>query len=243
MFEQHPLFIAPEPQDAKIWRYIDFTKFMSLFHKQALFFSHLDYMEDKLEGFYPRAYVENLRNLPPVEDPNALLNRDQIIDHNLRFSRYIRDRIYINSWHANEFESAAMWRLYLSNKEGIAIQTTYRRLTQSFHRAIEPIMVGLVNYINFNNLEDFHDNFNFMDMVLNKRKSFEHEKEIRAVFHSVELPTAGHYINVDLDTLIENIYVAPSSQEWFLELVRHTLDLYGIQKEVINSTLDEGPLY
>jgi len=34
----------------------------------------------------------------------------------------------INCWHMNDHESAAMWKLYLKSDEGIAIQSTYRKL-------------------------------------------------------------------------------------------------------------------
>jgi hypothetical protein len=40
--------------------------------------------------------------------------------------------ILINGWHYNEYESAAMWDLYSQANAGIAIQSTYRKLRDSF---------------------------------------------------------------------------------------------------------------
>jgi hypothetical protein len=39
-----------------------------------------------------------------------------------------RQWTYANSWHLNEFESAAMWELYLKTPEGIALETTFLTL-------------------------------------------------------------------------------------------------------------------
>src|SRR3989338_4981364 len=46
------------PPDAKIWRYMDFPKFMCTLEDRALFFARADSFEDPFEGSYPRANVE-----------------------------------------------------------------------------------------------------------------------------------------------------------------------------------------
>ena len=52
----------------------------------------------------------------------------------------------------NEFESAAMWNLYLKSNEGIAIQSTYKSLKRTLdkRRGDKDIVVGQVEYIDFN---------------------------------------------------------------------------------------------
>lgn len=42
-----------------------------------------------------------------------------------------KKRVFVNCWHLNEYESAAMWDLYLKNEEGVAIQTTFNRIKKS----------------------------------------------------------------------------------------------------------------
>ena len=49
MYEEHPVF-NPPPDDAILWRYMDFTKFVSLLEKQALFFARADKLGDSFEG-------------------------------------------------------------------------------------------------------------------------------------------------------------------------------------------------
>ena len=48
---------------------------------------------------------------------------------------------------------------------------------------------------------------------------------------------------IDLNCLIENIYVSPTSQSWFYDVVKNIVDKYGIKKSVLQSTLNEEPFY
>jgi hypothetical protein len=48
---------------------------------------------------------------------------------------------------------------------------------------------------------------------------------------------------VDLDRLIENIFVYPSEAEWTVELIKSVALNYGIEKsKIIKSDLYENPL-
>ena len=119
----------------------------------------------------------------------------------------------INCWHLNSHESAAMWVLYLKSNEGIAVQSTYRKLLDSLVDERE-IFIGKVNYIDYDN-EIFLDR-NALAPLVYKRKSFEHEREVRAIITNwpkepigPDSPTAtirsGIEVDVDLKVLIENI--------------------------------------
>jgi len=89
---------------------------------------------------------------------------------------------------------------------------------------------------------------------VHKRKSFEHEREVRALV--IKWPTHdnefdftqetiadGVKIRVDVERLIERIYVAPNAPNWFADLVSAVIHRYGYVFEVIHSGLDEQPLY
>jgi len=75
-----------------------------------------------------------------------------------------------------------------------------------------------------------------------KRKSYEHEKELRAVIMNRN-NSQGKIVKVDLNILINRVYVAPNSKKWFYELLKKTLVRFGLSKEVINSVIDKSPLY
>lgn len=49
MYDEHPEFHPPAP-DATLWRYTDFTKFVSQLDRKALLFSRLDQLGDPFEG-------------------------------------------------------------------------------------------------------------------------------------------------------------------------------------------------
>lgn len=88
---------------------------------------------------------------------------------------------------------------------------------------------------------------------IHKRKSFEYENELRAIV--VEYPSElkpeffdqinkrGINVEVNLDILIEKIYIAPTSPGWFRELVKSITIKYGIDKPIVDSKLDERPAF
>ncbi len=51
---------SPSDPDIKIWRYIDFTKFISMIHGSRLHFARLDSLGDPFEGAAPRKVLEGL---------------------------------------------------------------------------------------------------------------------------------------------------------------------------------------
>lgn len=136
--------------------------------------------------------------------------------------KMLRKNIYVNCWHMNEFESAAMWKLYSRLNEGIAIQSSFSMWRDSFAITPVDIHIGVVEYKDFD--KDSYNNIFLGEphkpFVL-KRKSFEHEWEIRALIldHnrkcelSGDLKNGGVKIEVDLNKLIQNVYVAPESPE------------------------------
>ncbi len=42
----------PKNENSKIWRYLDFAKFISILDRKALFFVRADRLSDKFEGSY-----------------------------------------------------------------------------------------------------------------------------------------------------------------------------------------------
>jgi len=47
MYEKHHCLILNYPDSKKIWRYMDFTKFVNLLDTESLFFCRADSFEDK----------------------------------------------------------------------------------------------------------------------------------------------------------------------------------------------------
>ena len=149
-----------------------------------------------------------------------------------------------------------MWKIYLKSDEGVAVQSTLRGLRDCFDRGPDFLVsIGEIQYIDYEK-DPIMDLSNAFAPFLYKRVSFEYEKEIRAVaikqsryedgkyyWDTREIEQPGIRVPVDLNCLIERIYVSPTGQPWFTKLVASVCQRYKIPKEVVQSPLDQGPLY
>jgi hypothetical protein len=169
---------------------------------------------------------------------------DAALNPALDLFKKVRKIMYINCWHSNQHESAAMWKIYLKSDEGIAVRTTFDRLARCLdgNDKLNQVSVGSVSYIDYDNAEIPINNAYFP--FLSKRISFAHEREVRAI---IMLPAAneaaGLNISVDLDGLIEEVVLAPFSPNWIRELIAAVLQRYGLHAPLVQSRLGENPLY
>lgn len=246
MYIEHLEFEPPANEEIKIWRYMDFTKFVSLIDTKCLYFARADKFDDPFEGSTPKKNVHARTTLFASPDRPQDMSQGEInalLDFDNQWSEYIRHMkkfVAINCWHANEHESAAMWKLYLKSNEGIAIQSTYKKLRDSIIDGRQ-IYLGQVNYIDYEN-DVIRDN-NMYGPFVYKRKSFEHEREIRAVvkipwvttdIKITEQEPVGHGIQIEINIkmLIEKIYIAPGTPKWFTDLVGAVTARYNYTFEI-----------
>jgi hypothetical protein len=105
------------------------------------------------------------------------------------------------------------------------------------------LWVGTVRYIDFDSDEVLY-RWAFLP-ALYKRNAFEHERELRAVnqriFLTKEAPL-GEYQPVDLNTLVENVYIAPGAPPWFGDTRKKVVDRYSSNTVIQQSKLDAQPL-
>ncbi|MED1409795.1 DUF2971 domain-containing protein [Bacillus paramycoides] len=190
MFAEDEEINSDIKDDAKLWRYMDFTKLVSLLSTCTLYFPRSDQFKDVFEGKIYGYGEEDVRITIEelIEFPNASENFkkhsksivDQVVKSVYDRSEKDKKRVFVNCWHLNEYESAAMWELYLKNEEGIAIQTTFNKIKKSLDACEEEIFIGKVKYIDpikYKNL-----NTSFIEPFFTKRMSFSHEKEVRLVY-------------------------------------------------------------
>ena len=94
----------------------------------------------------------------------------------------------VNCWHMSDTEPAAMWKLY-SGEHGLAMRTTMGGLKKSFINEERPVYAYEVEY--FDAIGWSSPTFPLRSGYA-KRKSFEHERELRAcVFVPEEDRSAG----------------------------------------------------
>lgn len=238
---EHPVFTTP-PDEAVLWRYLDSAKLTSLLERGELWFPSAAALGDPFEGSFSRANLESsLAEIPEASRAEARNNL-------ARFRRYAAGHTFISCWHENAVESAAMWRLYLKSDEGVAISTTAADLKSSLADAPQDIYLGRVRYIDYDSDPMPADN-TFWPFV-HKRRSFEHEREVRAVIADYRLPvdytqpdSAGTYVPVDTEVLVGAVHVAPGTPDWFLEVVESVLRRYASGTTVHRSRLSEDPVF
>lgn len=268
MYKTHPIFKQPENEDL-VWRYMDFTKFVSLIESQCLYFARADKLGDPFEGSLPKKTVEKRNSVQKWNLDHSLFPEHQgIFDKHValkdEMNQEWRKFYAINCWHMSVHESAAMWKLYSKSNESVAVQSTYQKLRESIRDA-EDVYIGKVQYIDYENesISHYYDNgsriFNGFSPFLYKRKSFEHEREVRALIWrpsttAIEVQddsyqrfqdTIAHgiQIKVDVERLVEKIYVAPTAPDWFLDLVISVMQHYCFKFKIVRSELDEQPLF
>ena len=255
---------------------MDFTKLVSVLSKSALHFTREDLLDDAFEGSIPKAFRPKItseiktlcKELFPKDYDKKLKEirsaHNSIQQPHSKMVKADRKLTFINSWHMNEFESVAMWRLYLKSGEGIAFQSTLKRLSESFTNK-DRILFGMINYVgdytkdlsinNFNKITFWHLSYPFFF----KRKCFEYEKELRAVIltEPVTEKAKKQYLTkrgirgmpegldepVDLHMLVEKIYVSPTAEKWFGELVKSVVEKYGFNIAVVPSPLADNPTF
>lgn len=152
--------------------------------------------------------------------------------------------ITVNCWHSNSHESEAMWKLYNENDKGIAIKTSPKSLTAAFAKNSDDkaISIGKVKYIDYFDKNLTKDDCKVDGHIspLLKRASYSHEHEVR-LFISPKID-AGRVtdaynpvrVRVDLDLLIEGIYISPYASNLFSSSVKAICKKYGIKSEKIH---------
>lgn len=290
-FVSHPACDVPD-DDAIIWRYMGFSKLAWILQTEQLHFHRADQFSDPFEGSIPASVkdsgVHRKTNITGTDD-----EWDEFQTAVLRQSRQFT---FLNCWHLNTKESAAMWDLYGGDGgNAVAIKTTTGRMKKALQRAERPVHLGHVTYLDYFDLnwKEMEDGipeawfFNSLSWFLTKRRSFQHENEVRAIvsempmldgpfdsivyrnvpfendrpvvvkvdkgerigeFDCVEEPvTGGHDVTVDLDGLIDRIYVAPQADDWFYWTVRRVVadsDTVALgEDDVVRSNLDNDPIF
>jgi len=207
------------PDDLTIFRYMDFSKFMDLLENKKLFFCNSKYFEDEYEGKRPEGFFK-----AQPEGGGA--------DKNKRNSGAADPHygIYISCWNADKLESYALWKIFTTPGTGIAIKTKVGNLKKALSN--DDIKIFKTEYI-----KSFHGGNENLELPLyyryrgegcsplNRRiaeayKSgcYEFENEVRAIFVDDKIQS-GKSFEVDINTLIDEIYISPYSSGWFESLI------------------------
>ncbi|MEE1897150.1 DUF2971 domain-containing protein [Flavobacterium rakeshii] len=231
MYVSNEQITLPET-DTIVWKYLDLSKFLDLLLCRQLFMSRSDKFEDQYEGTFSEPTYEELKKISE--------NNPEFMD----YYKSHRKNVVISSWHINEYESYAMWQIFTQNSEGLAIQSTVKRLQEALiPEGRYEQHIGEVKYIDYKKEHIPFDN-NFFPFLF-KRKSFQYEKEVRIISnlakHNLNI-NEGVKINIDINKLIEKIYIHPKSENWYKNLVFQLMEQLGFNFQIEKSDLESDIL-
>ena len=254
--------IALDTPGAKIWRFMDLSKFVSLLATRSLHFARPSSFHDPFEGWMPRSYIaalaeknqtfiqqhEELKRQFAQFHPDAdLATFNAAVNANLanyaaQSNRLIEEvvaKFGVNCWHRSEYESEAMWRLYA--EDCLAIESTIAQLRDS-NRTEKDVLIQNVRYMDFDRdpIEKGHE----QQILVLKRKSFEHEKELRAIVF-LDRGTQGAFLKYDLDMLVTAIHISPRASDIFRQAVSNIMAgaVPTLNRPLAVSTLYQKPDY
>jgi len=228
----------------KIWRYMDFSKYVDMLNTNTLYFTRADKLEDPYDCSGMQFFGEQYKQLSSANPQGR--------EWTSKVNTFERLFVYLNCWHMNDVQSAALWKLYSENKyETIAIQTTFGKLKSEIENKWSRDGGPHITKVKYD-LENAGEPignppegklFSALSRanIIYKRPSFEHEKELRAfIFQGYDkhkendtLRNEAHLeklmkerdegipIPIDPAKLIEKVYVSPLAKVWCVELVKN----------------------
>lgn len=253
-----PSFPPPDDVNATIWRYMDLSIFLHLIDTSSLHFTRADSLDDSFEGSLPKPNVELMQRSDEqrqdhIHEMNMKFGETRKLSPYSEFMKELLTKQCVNCWHLNDYESQAMWKLYLKSDEGIAIRSTFKHLIGCFDKSPELLVsAGMVQYIDYET--EFLRYSNIFVPIMHKRVSYKHECELRVVIISGERNERGNAcwtnaafdergkdVAIDVACLIDEVILAPLTQPWFERLVNSILEKLDYSIPVRRSSLADGP--
>lgn len=240
--------------DTVLWRYMPLNRLESLLNDSSIFFAKVTtYDDDPFEGSYNKISEDHyikwmLTDLPgETIETIAEVEKEKILNH-LKTSLYTakkeREKVLVNCWHMNDYESVAMWKLYSNYEKGIAMRTTFGKLKESLKDYKPNVYGGKIRYIDIK--KDRISFGNTLEPFAVKRISFSHEKELRLLIRvedninwNTEKFPNGILVNCNLNLLIESICVSPKCSDDFKSRVQEMIDEKRLEVKVNKSDIND----
>ena len=212
-----------------LWRYMNLEKFFDLITSSELYFTNVSQLTDKYEGTIPKKNYYALQKIMESKDKSK---EDVIFELELlkqRVDRF-RELTLVNCWTLAKHESYALWKIYLGGaKGGIAIRTTASRIVDSINKSSEPndedIYFSKIEYNDY--IDDIESQFQW---ITRKSNFYKFENEARLIIFHKESPQPqynirnGRRYKINIDRLIDRIYISPFSPGWFRTSFNKTIE-------------------
>jgi hypothetical protein len=210
-----------EEEDQDVWRYMSFARFVWMLQNKTLYLARADLLGDPWEVSLCNEqlrYVLSRHPISPIDGGPS----EEGMERSARLIKSWRARTFVSCWSAARHESHALWRIYCSSVEGVAIRTTLQKLKAS----VAPTRVLKVHY---QTLGTAARTPNITELVTRKRPMFAYEQEVRVVhIKRVESDSAvGILLDWNPEDVVEGIFVHPESEPSFEKTVIATVQTYA----------------
>jgi len=200
---------TPVDPQQPLWRYFRPERFVQSLQARQLYFASAAEFDDPFEG------AIFLTPEPPQHDPRSIAHLGE------RAFEQLRRLTKISCWNRGQFESEAMWKLYASERKGIAIKTTAKRLAAALHPfrldlsyGEEAPTWGAVHYVD---LTCAQAHFGELQRFFSKHVAFASENELRVAISvreaeefGVRVPDGGILVGFEPSTLIQEMCTRPA---------------------------------
>jgi hypothetical protein len=252
-------FRRGDPGRTRIWRYLDFSRFVALIETRKLHFSPVTAFEDINDGIFNCLTNDDNYDIQsngrivsiaaPAPGSKNAQNAYRTKEFIRSFHKLLVDATGVSCWRLDDHESHAMWRIFIRTDEGLAIESTIDKLIGSISADEYHLMIGIVRYIDYAKhkipIADLKNAFFY------KNKYFEHEKELRLICYRTDglsadpiampnyrpLPASGLDLPVDTSNLMNAIYISPYAPKWFSHLVEQMVQRYRLAIPVYPSNI------
>ena len=242
----------------KIWRYMDLTKFLDLILNKKIYLRRIDKFEDPYEGYISSAYKKDLeKQYLQLQQVLKIEENEKEILHitHLQALELMPKYAYASCWYIGDVESAAMWKLYGENSNCIAICSTIFDLQVALEEGDDDQGIMHLQEVRYVHESTRVNSKNFINPMFEKRLSFSHENEFRALYllnkglANINYPHKqpnkeevdnkdGILIDIDVKQLINSVYISPTAGSNFKSIVERVLELAGFDGiECIQSEL------
>lgn len=208
-------------------------------------------LKDQPDNFLNISYTENCTNCKNEEDrilfggkPIQPFYRGEKISFELTHEGLpitISDVTYCCSWHENNKENYALWKIYLGNHpEGVAIKTSVGNLRNILNvRPNSDFYIGRVNY-DSKKINIFKDKESNHTIILRKKEEYVYEQEIRLYTIDEKHLDPFFYLQLsNIEDLVKGLWVSPFVGNWFFEDVKLFLKNNGVTITPQRSSIKE----
>ena len=230
-------FIIPK-DELIIWRYMDYDKFEYMIKKSALYFARADEFGKYDEAVISFADKEFLRK---GREQTGNKNWESDYQNEITFYEATKTKTYLSCWIHSHNETRYMWNNFTKTNEAIAIKTK----VGNFKKVLidtnfkEGIQIGKVEYTD--PISSTIGIFNIARLYFRKITDFRNENEIRAIIllHSHEEGPHHLDVSINLNDLIDEIYLNPSSDFSFENKIKNLLKEFNVNKEIFQSKISD----